>query len=545
MKKSERAGALEERKASIPELPEGFEDWIQELYNGTSCLIYRRKSSYVELFCTACGTAYKERIRRSDRYPDGMLERVIDLPVHNRNCKCGKCGAEGRYKAAGRIKKGVWGIRKKCYVGQKYKTGIIVRYFDAEKIIYKDRKEEYLVTEIARNFFLPGESWIKDYHLRDWEGKTDWYNRNIGGMYNITQEAGYIYPGSYEELKGTIFAYTGLREYAEINEKVRMGKYMETYRKCPHLEMIVKTGLIRLADWLIENEGGGKERMLQDSRASRPSDLFGIWPERTKRLTKEAGAINMLRLLQAERDSKERWPEKVLDLFDSIQLDAEDLGVVLQYMSARQLANRIETYAGVRYQKELCGRAVGELIHTAGIYIDYLIMREARGYDLHNAVFAYPRNLKAAHERMVAETNREKMKEKEEKAKRNYPAIEMRYKKLYELYHYESEGMCIRPAGSAAEIIKEGQILHHCVGSDGYLKKHNDGKSFILFLRWVDAPDTPYVTVEIQGGRIRQWYGQMNRKPDEAQNTKWLEDYMKHLRKRTFQYEEAGSRAAG
>lgn len=544
MKKNERTRALEERKASMPELPEGFEAWVKKLYAGTSCLLYRRKGSFVELFCTACGEKCREKIKRADRYPEGMLERVMDPPIHNGACRCGKCGAEGRYKAAGKMRNDVWGIRKKCYVGQKYRTGIVVRYFEVEKIISKERKEEYLTTEIARNFFLPGEAWIKDYHLTDWTGKTDWYNRNIGGLYNITQEAGYICPDTYRELQGTRYAYTGLREYAEKNEKVRMGKYMEAYRKCPHLEMVVKTGLMGLADWLIETDGNNRERIIQDSRASRPSDLLGIWPERVKRLIRESGSVSLLGLLQTERDRGEHWPEDVLDLFDGINLDVEEIGTALQYMSARQFANRIEKYAGVRYQQEMCSRAAGAVRHIAGMYIDYLRMREERGYDLYHTVFAYPRDLRAAHDQMVTEINEERMKKKEQ-AEKEYPTIHKRYAELYRHYHYEADGMCIRPAGSAGEIIREGQILHHCVGSDNYLKGHNEGKRFILFLRREEDPDTPYVTVEIQGTEIRQWYGKLNRKPDEKRNTEWLKNYMKYLKRGAIRHGEAEKRAAG
>ena len=78
----------------------------------------------------------------------------------------------------------------------------------------------------------------------------------------------------------------------------------------------------------------------------------------------------------------------------------------------------------------------------------------------------------------------------------------------------------------------EGRILHHCVGGDGYLKKHNDGKGIILFLRAADAPDTPYITVEIdpEKKKIRQWYGAHDKKPDKERMQEWLDAYVARLK---------------
>ena len=76
----------------------------------------------------------------------------------------------------------------------------------------------------------------------------------------------------------------------------------------------------------------------------------------------------------------------------------------------------------------------------------------------------------------------------------------------------------------------EGKILHHCVGGDNYLQKHNDGKSYILFLRRKDNPEQQYITVEIQDLRIIQWYGAYDKKPEKQKIDKWLDDWVKAIR---------------
>ena len=44
--------------------------------------------------------------------------------------------------------------------------------------------------------------------------------------------------------------------------------------------------------------------------------------------------------------------------------------------------------------------------------------------------------------------------------------------------------------------------------------------------------DIPYITVEISATKILQWYGEYDRKPDEAKNEKWLDDYVDIIKQR-------------
>lgn len=541
MNKAERrARDLEHRKETIPKLPEGFEIWARkELFHRFVYIFYRRRGSYADFFCSGCGNSYRQKIKRSEGYM-GQFEKVVDPPVHNMSCRCIVCDAEGCFKADGKMKdSGVWSKRRKCYIAQKYEDGIVVRYFEIEKMLRKNEAESYNLIEIARNFFLPKSRTVKDYHLMSsWNGTADWYNHNIGGMYNIVLEEGCIYPGSYKEMEGTIFAYTGIKEYIREKDVVKMARYLETYKRCPYLEIFVKMKLYDLAEYLINNEGRCTDTVVRDSGALRPADLMGIYPERMKLLIRERGNIRMLKLMQLERRRENRWKEEMLMEFFNLNFEAEDLDSAMQYMSARRFLNRVEKYAGVRYQEGLCGKAVGRLAETAGRYLDYLRMREERGYDLNNSVFLYPRDLQAAHAQMVTETNEARLKEKSEQDEKMFPNISEKYEKLHKRYHYESDGLCIRPARSVDEIIREGQILHHCVGNSTYLEKHNRGESFILFLRKTDAPDIPYITVEIRQERIVQWYGQFDKKPDREENERWLEAYTEHLKRKIKRCEE-------
>lgn len=65
-----------------------------------------------------------------------------------------------------------------------------------------------------------------------------------------------------------------------------------------------------------------------------------------------------------------------------------------------------------------------------------------------------------------------------------------------------------------------------------YLSAHNMGRSTILFLRHSQSPDVPFITVEIKGETVRQWYGAYDKKPEKEFFDGWLATYVGELKKR-------------
>lgn len=70
-------------------------------------------------------------------------------------------------------------------------------------------------------------------------------------------------------------------------------------------------------------------------------------------------------------------------------------------------------------------------------------------------------------------------------------------------------------------------MLHHCVGGDNYLEKHNRQESIILLLRFKEDIEIPYITVEMNPHtyKVKQWYGAHDKKPDEENMKRWIENY--------------------
>ena len=165
-------------------------------------------------------------------------------------------------------------------------------------------------------------------------------------------------------------------------------------------------------------------------------------------------------------------------------------------------------------------------------YLDYLDMRCELGYDLNNTIYAYPRNLHEEHQKLILERDKGKLQKRAVEANEKYSNIQKDFKKWEKRYGYKKDDFIIRPAMNAGEIIMEGNLLHHCVGGDYYLGKHNKGTSVILFLRRTDAPEIPYITIEISGTEIVQWYGAYDKKTDREITEPFINRYLERLNRK-------------
>jgi hypothetical protein len=81
-----------------------------------------------------------------------------------------------------------------------------------------------------------------------------------------------------------------------------------------------------------------------------------------------------------------------------------------------------------------------------------------------------------------------------------------------------NSGYAIFIAKSPAELIREGDVLKHCVGRMNYDKKMIREETLIFFVRDTERPDVPFVTVEysLRSKKILQCYGYESKKPDDS-----------------------------
>lgn len=543
-----RQEALKDRMSHTAKLPEKrILEYADRIYfQKEHHLYYKKYGSWTKIACSKCGGVTDARWRDGISY-ESQFQKHTEEPREGKSGKCPMCGAVGTYKCQGKIK-GEYSKKIHLFLGQRYKEdGAVLRYVEIEKawtlgfIEGNDGSEMYNAAEeisgveVARAYFEPGKKVQIDYHKHDLYRNEDfWDDCNLYGLANIDIKAATIMPETYEELKNTIFRYSGLKEYDEQAQEVNPIRYLQNYQKTPQIEILAKLGLSEIVKGINE----GRTGIIVDASAKRLDALLGIRRERTKKLIEEKGDARLLRVLQIEKSLDQHWTEEQVNHLRETGLDIAHIAFVLNYMTIQKLLNRIEKYAGCAYETN-CGRAVANIRNTAIIYIDYLMMRERRGYDLHNTVYQQPRDLSAAHRQMVTETNREEVKKRLEETEERYENIKKRYRSLRKEYCYEDATYLIRPARSAAEIVMEGRILHHCVGGDNYLSKHNEGKSYILMMRYQKEPETPYITIEInpEQKRIVQWYGERDTKPDKEKIQSWLDNYLEKLKSGTLQEE--------
>lgn len=552
-----RQQALAERQGQTPALPkERILDYADTvIFNRIHYLYYKKHGAWAYVACSACGGVSDTRWKRGQSFESQMAEKLIEEPREGDYGTCPLCGAHGRFTPQGRVR-GFYREKAYLFLGQKYRqTGMVFRYLEVGKEwqleLQAGEKEPEMVNacekldgiEIARCYFVPGEKPKKDYHKHDpYAGKDFWDDCNLSGNANIIIRDGWTMPETYINMEGTFLQYSALREYREKMGKMNPVDYLERYIQTPQIEMLVKMKLFHVVEELVSCHYG----IVADAGADRVDVFLGIRKERVKKLIEMQGDNGILHVMQMEQRLNQKWTDGQMEQLAEIGIGTTRISNILQYMTLQKFLNRVEKYAGCEFGT-MCSHASDRLSQTAQTYSDYLEMRRSLGYDMGSSTGLQPRDLRAAHDKMAAEQNRKEADRRLREVAKKYPLIKKNYRRLRKQFYFEDGDLLVRPARNAGEIVMEGRTLHHCVGGDTYLRKHNDGLATILFLRKRQQPEEPYITVEIDTGtlEIRQWYGEHDKKTDEKNVDRWLGRYTTRLKcQRDGTFSEAAGCAA-
>lgn len=555
-KYEKRQQALQDRIENTPELPEQeILSWADNaLFNRKHFIYYRKKGRKAQICCSACGGVMEGAWKTGESY-EGMFETHIDEPRDKTPGTCPMCGASGIYKPCGRSQE-AHPARAYVFKADRYKeTGAVFRYILLEKSWFLDKKEDGsgrpVMTgayeqlegiELARTYVSGGKVQTDYKKNNPYTGKDFWDDCNLSYS-GIKVDAAPLYPGFAESLKGTGAQYSAIGIYAEAAGGVNARDYMERYVHTPQIEMLVKLKLYGVVKSLLLCRYG----IVRNEAAESLDGFLGIRKEKQKFLMDRQGDVNILKFLQMEKDMGQNWTDWQVAALSETGAGWEEVRMVLRIMTLQKALNLIAKYAGCRYGAG-CAYAESRIMAMASLYFDYLHMRQQLGYDMQNTVYQRPRNLEDAHRKMVEEINRKEWDKRNMEAAERFPLIRKNYRKLRKRFLYEDGKYIIRPAKSAEEIVNEGRVLHHCVGGDNYLGKHNRQESIILMLRFCDRPETPYVTVEIKDDVIVQWYGAYDKKPDKQNINRWLGAYVTRLKCRQSGSKEdkkAGAAVAG
>lgn len=526
-------------KCKVPDMPSDLEAWALDFFDGNFALYYRKTGENYgheyEIFCTHClrfsyknfngddaPRAYKTIGCHRGGYQDVRKDGV-----------CPTCGFRGMYYQMGRKMRPII-ARRYFWIGQKWgDNGFLLTGLEGWLVM---ENPENHIDEIGycQDFRLvpTRRLWITEdgFNCEYNNGNFQWMNSGGWGVWvrvekdeiwqtcggSNSNQYGDVYPGTYEEIKDTCCAYSCLED-AEgwlMNWNYTTWDYMRLYAQDRKVEMLWK---MDLHDVLLHKLR--KYPSNTNWRGKNPWDYLMVYKCRIKQIQRYGDPA--LAIYQAERKSGEHWNDEVAEFFAMINLRPNDIEYFKQFMTTKQLKNRIEEYA--KHKTNM-------LREIATEYKDYLKMREENGYDMTNSIYIHPKNLAREHNKMVLERDKKKSDERKRIAEKNFDLIPKRFKDANKVYGWNAGCLTIRPARSAGEIIDEGRLLHHCVGGDTYLSSHNLAKTTILFLRYAKDPDIPYVTVEIDPeGKIKQWYGVHDSKPDQKRNDMWLKAYVEQL----------------
>ena len=229
-----------------------------------------------------------------------------------------------------------------------------------------------------------------------------------------------------------------------------------------------------------------KDFLAQTKEGSRPIGMLELW----KKLNRES-RVSM-------EETAEAWP-------------------LLERTEVRQAAAKW----GVglwRLWKYLDGQNHCHVSAMFQAWKDYVDLGEKQGLALHRCSVLLPANLGEAHDAAVERRNREwaELRAREEAERKKERARERQIlsnygkyrEKLEKKYGWAADGYLILVPQTKEEIEAEGRALKHCVA--GYADRHMRGSTVILFMRKEKHPDKPWLTIEMQGEKLKQIHGYMN-----------------------------------
>lgn len=286
----------------------------------------------------------------------------------------------------------------------------------------------------------------------------------------------------------------------ELYSYVDILKYLRLYEKYPQTEYILKLGLINyVASVQI------LEKIANDKK-------FRKWLG-TSREELKASNHYVATVLQAYKKNKSITEVQAFEKFKKELRYTED------YKPVRELIGN---------EKELFFHYIENQQTNISSYADYLKACTYLGIDMSIDKNRYPHDFKRWHDiRSDEYATKKAMADRKERAEL-YQNFEKVAEKYLSLQNYTKGDYSIVIARSPADLIREGEILDHCVGRMGYDQKFVREETLIFFIRNKTEVETPFVTVEysLKNKKVLQCYGYKDSKPEDSVinfvNKKWL-----------------------
>lgn len=471
--------------AQVPELPKDWAHWADKVAVRENFIFYHYKRGGAKTgYCTFCGKEVP----------------ISGHPYHNKEGRCTRCRHPVVFKALGRA--GYFQTDKYyAYLIQRCRDGFVIREFWANRTYRKDRlpHSEPYWHEFRRSIYdHSGE--VRSYYWGMYcQRETRWIAGSPCYYAYYGDQSGRVYGKTLPSLEKKELRQTGLAEWIRSHPITDPEKYLAVWKRLPQMEQIWKAGLQRLTKECFNNCDSVRKLVLCPSEPGLIRAL-GLDASKFRRLRQLDGDTETLAWLQLEKKTGQRIPDEMLHWFQKERISAKDLLFIADRMSLVQIKNYLQR------QKQYFDGSCRQALTT---WQDYLAIAERLHYDTSDEIVYRVHKLRQRHDELVLQGEAGSLEEQAEKMAAKYPHVDAICMELQNKYAYTDEEYTVIAPQNIFEIIKEGRMLHHCVGNDGAGERYYDRierrESFILFLRRTDEPNDPYYTLEIEpDGTVRQ-----------------------------------------
>ena len=288
---------------------------------------------------------------------------------------------------------------------------------------------------------------------------------------------------------------------------MQVSHYLKMYLQHPLLiERLTKVGFENIVADLVYRHGFSDAL---DEEQTKTHRILRVEKQDVSVLREQKTGVSLLKKYQAYVEIHLRGRTELFQwqLHNEVSEIPTD---IFQYMTAEKFMRYIDAQFPIYCETRPANGYRDPTIETLVItYVDYLHMCRRQAYDMKDKSVLFPKNCAAAHDREAERI------QKINDAQKN-KAFGMAYAGFARKAVLSNEELQIVCPKRANDLVDEGKALHHCVGS--YIDKVAEGRCLIVFVRRVEEPKKPYVTVEVRDGKIAQIHGDHNSKPtDEVQ----------------------------
>lgn len=208
---------------------------------------------------------------------------------------------------------------------------------------------------------------------------------------------------------------------------------------------------------------------------------------------------------------------KILDIMDeeTIWDNYDQVDLLNYFVRLKEVGYKnVEHLANYICRRTKLEQGFDNPVESARYLYDYAsIMKE-----LNFNIDKYPVSLKKVHD--IAVMNKNALSKSVQSEKFTSVVNDESYKGL----ELKGKVVSIVSPKEPDDVIKEGQSLSHCVAS--YVKDIANGLCKILFLRFTNAPEQSYMTIEVRGNEVKQFKGISNRRATQM-DLEFLENWAK------------------